>query len=74
MKTNYLAVVVSAAAYWWLGGLWYGVLFSKLWMALEHISEQQASGLEGLPFLFGFLPVFVAPPPSNRGLLPAAGK
>ena len=42
MKTNYLAVVVSAVVYWLLGGLWYGLLFSKQWMALENMTEAQA--------------------------------
>ncbi len=35
MKTNYLAVIVCAIAYWLVGGLWYGFLFTKPWMALE---------------------------------------
>ena len=35
MKTNYLAVIACAIAYWLLGGLWYGFLFTKPWMALE---------------------------------------
>ncbi|MGO9271120.1 MAG: DUF1761 domain-containing protein [Terriglobia bacterium] len=52
MKTNYLAVIVSAAAYWLLGGVWYGVLFSKPWTALEHLTEQQASGMSPvLPYV-----------------------
>ncbi|HMD99963.1 MAG TPA: DUF1761 domain-containing protein [Terriglobia bacterium] len=48
-------MVISAAAYWLLGGLWYGVLFSKPWMALEHITEQQASGMSPvLPYVITF--------------------
>ena len=43
MRTNYPAVVVCAILYWLLGGLWYDLLFSKPWMALEHMSEAQAS-------------------------------
>jgi hypothetical protein len=42
MRTNYPAVVVAAIAYWLLGAVWYGVLFSKPWMALEHITPEQA--------------------------------
>jgi hypothetical protein len=42
MKTNYLAVVVSAVAYWMLGALWYGVLFSARWMTLEGITVEKA--------------------------------
>lgn len=42
MKTNYLAVVVAAIAYFVLGGLWYGVLFHKAWMDLENMAIEQA--------------------------------
>jgi len=45
MKTNYLAIFVSAIAYWMLGAVWFGVVFGKPWMALEHISEEQARGM-----------------------------
>lgn len=43
MRTNYPAVVVCAVLYWLLGGLWFDLLFSKPWMALEHMSEAQAN-------------------------------
>lgn len=42
MKINYAAILVSAIAYWMLGALWYGVLFSQRWMALEGITMEQA--------------------------------
>ena len=45
MKTNYGAIVVSAVAYWLLGALWYGVLFSQRWMALEGITMEQAKSM-----------------------------
>ena len=45
MKTNYLAVLVSAVLYWLLGALWFGVLFGKQWMTLEHMTEEQAQGM-----------------------------
>lgn len=51
MKTNYLAVFVAAIAYWLLGALWYGVLFGKAWMALEHMTEEQARSNPVLPYL-----------------------
>ena len=52
MKTNYLAVIVAAIAYWVLGALWYGVLFSKPWMALEHMTEEQAKSMNPvLPYV-----------------------
>jgi hypothetical protein len=58
MKTNYWAVVVSAVAYWVLGGLWYDLLFSKQWMALEHMSAAQADSANPAwiwPFILTFL-------------------
>ena len=58
MKTNYLAVVVAAIAYWFLGALWFAVLFTKPWMALEHISEEQvraAGAAPILPYIVSFL-------------------
>lgn len=35
MKINYLAVLVSAIAYFFLGFLWYGIVFTKAWMKWE---------------------------------------
>ncbi len=56
MKTNYLAIVVCAIAYWLLGAVWFGVLFSKPWMALEHVSEEQAPSMNPvLPYVISFL-------------------
>jgi hypothetical protein len=56
MKTNYLAVVVAAIAYWFLGALWYAVLFNKPWMALEHITDEQARSMSPvLPYVISFL-------------------
>ena len=56
MKTNYLAVVVCAVVYWLLGGLWYGLLFSKRWMALENMTEAQAQGMNvALPYIITFI-------------------
>jgi fluoride ion exporter CrcB/FEX len=55
MKTNYPAVFVSALAYWLLGALWFAVLFGKPWMALEHITEEQASSMNPLvPYIVTF--------------------
>src|SRR5208283_300563 len=52
MKTNYAAVIVAAVAYWILGGIWYGALFSKQWMALENISMDQAKSMNPiLPYV-----------------------
>lgn len=56
MKTNYAAVFVSALAYWLLGAVWYGMLFSKPWMALENISMEQARSMNPvLPYVITFI-------------------
>jgi hypothetical protein len=56
MKTNYLAVVVAAIAYFVLGFLWYGFLFNKPWMALEHVNIEQAKSVSPVvPFIVSFL-------------------
>lgn len=55
MKTNYPAVLVSALAYWFLGALWFAVLFGKPWMAFEHITEEQARSMNPvLPYVITF--------------------
>jgi Protein of unknown function (DUF1761) len=55
MKTNYLAVLVAAIVYWLLGAVWYGILFSKSWMALENMTEAQARSMNPfLPYLITF--------------------
>ena len=55
MKTNYAAIVVAAVAYWLLGAVWYGALFSKPWMALEHVTEEQAKTAGFLPYIVSFV-------------------
>jgi surface polysaccharide O-acyltransferase-like enzyme len=56
MRTNSAAVFISAIAYWLLGALWYGVLFSKPWMALENISIEQAKSMNPvLPYVLTFV-------------------
>jgi hypothetical protein len=56
MRTNYLAVLVAAIAYWFLGFLWYGILFNKPWMALEKMTIEQAqSSSPVIPYLIAFL-------------------
>ena len=56
MKTNYGAVFVAALAYWILGAVWFGFLFSKPWMALEHMTVEQASSMNPvLPYVITFL-------------------
>lgn len=53
MKTNYPAVVVCAIVYWLIGGLWYGYLFTKPWMALEGPQPNNANPT--LPYIVTFL-------------------
>jgi len=56
MKTNYAAVFIAAVAYWLLGAVWYGVLFSKPWMALENITLEQAKSMNPvLPYVITFV-------------------
>lgn len=56
MKTNYLAVIVSAVVYWLIGGVWFGVIFGKQWMALENLTEAQAKGMNPtVPYIVSFL-------------------
>jgi hypothetical protein len=52
MKINYPAVAVSGVVYWLLGAVWFGVVFSKPWMALEQITEEQARSMNPvLPYV-----------------------
>jgi hypothetical protein len=56
MKINYAAVFIAAIAYWLLGAVWYGVLFSKPWMALENMSIEQAKSMNPvLPYVITFV-------------------
>ncbi len=56
MKTNYAAIFIAALAYWLLGAVWYGVLFSKPWMALENISIEQAKSMNPVtPYVITFI-------------------
>ncbi len=56
MRTNYPAVLVAAIAYWLLGAVWYGFLFNKPWMALEHITVEQAQSVSPvIPYIVSFL-------------------
>jgi hypothetical protein len=56
MRINYPAVVVAAVVYWVLGAVWYAVLFGKPWMALEHITMEQAQNANPVvPYIVSFL-------------------
>ena len=41
---NWLAVLVATVSAFALGGLWYGPIFGKPWMALTGVTEEVAAG------------------------------
>ena len=53
MKTNYVAIIVCAVVYWLVGGLWYAVLFTKPWTALEGSTPNSVNPV--LPYIVTFL-------------------
>jgi Protein of unknown function (DUF1761) len=56
MKTNYAAVFVSALAYWILGALWYGLLFTKPWMTLEQMTVERMKSMNPvMPYVITFV-------------------
>ena len=58
---NWIAVVVAAIATFVLGGLWYGPLFGRRWMAASGVSEEEvAQGNPARTFSISFVLQFVA--------------
>jgi hypothetical protein len=55
MRVNYLAVLVSAIAFFFLGFLWYGLLFAKPWMALEGITPGMTPKNVATEYLISFV-------------------
>jgi hypothetical protein len=56
MRPNYVAVFVAALVYWLLGAVWFGVVFGKPWMALEHVTPEQASAMNPIaPYIISFI-------------------
>lgn len=51
-EISWLGVVLAAVAFFAVGALWYGLLFSKPWTRLSGITEEQARG-SNLPLTFG---------------------
>jgi Protein of unknown function (DUF1761) len=49
---NWIAMLVAAIAGFMVGGLWYGPLFGKPWMAETGITEEEARK-SNMPKLFG---------------------
>lgn len=46
---NYLSVPLAALAAWLAGAVWYGVLFSKPWIAATGITPEQMAASKGTP-------------------------
>ncbi len=57
-QINYLAVLVSAIVIFMLGGLWYSVLFSKKWVALQGRAMEDAKASGGATAAM-FVQVFI---------------
>jgi len=56
MRPNYVAVFVAALVYWLLGAVWFAVLFSRPWMALENITAEQAGSRNPIaPYIISFI-------------------
>ena len=64
-NANLLAILVAASTGFLIGGLWYGPLFGKAWMAEHGFTEEQLRGsnmlkIYGLTFAFSvFSAVFL---------------
>jgi hypothetical protein len=58
---NLLAIVLAAVASFMFGWLWYGVLFSKAWLAAIGKSEEDAKreGPSPVPFAIAFIALVV---------------
>ncbi len=59
---NYLAVLVSAVAAMFVGALWYGPLFGKMWMQLVGKTEEELkeSFNPGKTYTMAFIGHFIA--------------
>ena len=54
MELNWLAIIVAAVSAFVLGGIWYGPLFGKKWMAHVGITEQMIEESKGMmPKVYG---------------------
>lgn len=58
---NFLAIVLAAVAAFMFGWLWYGVLFSKAWLAAIGKSEEEVKGKSPspVPFAIAFIALTV---------------
>lgn len=53
VKINYGAVAVSTVLFFLLGWLWYGILFSSLWMQYNGITMDQSPPMSEIAMQFG---------------------
>lgn len=79
-EIDLLTVIFAAAAFFVLGAIWYGVLFSKAWQRAAGVSDAAAKGgnlplMFGLTFLFELLisvmlaHLYARSDPSNRAMM-----
>lgn len=78
-EVNYLAVIVAAIAGFGVGAIWYGLLFSKQWIAATGMTMEQmqrSGGRSMIPFVLSIiaclimaiiLSAFAAPATIARG-------
>ncbi len=60
---HWLAVLAGAAAYWFLGAIWYSpVLFAKPWTKMVNLKMDDPDAKKGMPMMFigSFVLMFVA--------------
>lgn len=57
---NIWAVLLAAAAYFFLGFLWYSTLFAKTWMDLRGLTEETIGEPNPVLFLWSFLLQLIA--------------
>jgi hypothetical protein len=49
---SWLGVLLAAVAFFAVGAVWYGLLFSKPWARLSGVTEEEARG-SNLPLIYG---------------------
>jgi hypothetical protein len=60
VHVNYLAVAVAAVASYILGAIWYGAIFSKVWLRLTGISDMKPKPMNMvLVFICSFIMAYV---------------
>lgn len=64
MDVNWLGVIAASVSAFVLGGIWYGPLFGKKWMALVGLTEEEAAKgnmalIFGGSFVLSFIAAFV---------------